>query len=385
MFRGGGGRETSSQWLIAKDNLFYSSYSLKKLSEKTLSNIVVFPNLEEIRYFLRKKENYTFISPYGCPKEFSDVISTIKLPNFYGILTSQEARLGITKAQALQEKLGISVIDSPFTMTDIEGADELKKYIKELQIAEKQGYKSKGIFLIGIPGTGKTFFPTCLAGELKRPLVMLNLEQLKETGSPINKINEVFEFLNNEDEPVILLIDEIEKMVGNADDPLTGRLMTILSSLGDKGSEYPNLNLLVFATANNLESILKNQPALLRRGRFDELFFVNLPDLNSAKSIFAMYIKKYDLNSIYQITDIDELLAEIEAIYRDDNPQANKFCYTPSEIQSFVKKLKFTAIANEALTKDDIKNTIAKFIPLIKTSKEGIAKIIAQKELFVEI
>lgn len=57
---GGGGGETSSQWLIAKDNLFYSSYSLKKLSEKTLSNVVVFPNLEEIRYFLKKKRKLYF-------------------------------------------------------------------------------------------------------------------------------------------------------------------------------------------------------------------------------------------------------------------------------------------------------------------------------------
>ena len=381
---GGGGRY-SNHWLLAKDNLFYSSYCFQKLSKETPFNIIYFPNLEEVRSSLRKQENHLFIAPYECPKEFSDIILSTKLPNFNGILSSQEINAGITKAMALEKKLGINVIDSPFSMEDIEGADELKKYIKELQEAEKQGYKSKGIFLVGIPGTGKTFFPTCLAGELKRPLVMLNLEQLKETGSPINKINEVFEFLNNEDEPVILLIDEIEKMVGNADDPLTGRLMTILSSLGDKGSEYPNLNLLVFATANNLESILKNQPALLRRGRFDELFFVNLPNLNSAKGIFAMYIKKYDLNSIYQITDIDEIMAEIEAKYRDDNLQANKFCYTPSEIQSFVKRLKFNSIANKILTKEDIKNTINKFIPLIKTSKDGVAKIIAQKELFVEI
>ncbi|WP_158004843.1 AAA family ATPase, partial [Campylobacter fetus] len=68
--------------------------------------------------------------------------------------------------------------------------------IEQLKQAEQRGFKPKGIFLVGIPGTGKTFFPTCLSGELKRPLIMLNLEQLKEAGNPINQLNKVFEFLN---------------------------------------------------------------------------------------------------------------------------------------------------------------------------------------------
>ena len=99
-------------------------------------------------------------------------------------------------------------------------------------------------------------------------------------------------------------------MVGNADDPLTGRLMTILSALGDRGSEYPNLQILLFATANSLEAIIKNQPAFLRRGRFDELFFVNLPSRESAQQIFQIYVNKYDLAILWQIFSIDDLMAE---------------------------------------------------------------------------
>ncbi|WP_141071147.1 AAA family ATPase, partial [Campylobacter fetus] len=184
---------------------------------------------------------------------------------------------------------------------------------------------------------------------------------------------------------MILLIDEIEKMIGNADDPLTGRLMTILSSLGDPGSEYKDLNLLIFATANNLNSILDHQPALLRRGRFDELFFVNLPTEETARNIFQIYIKKYKLEIIEALYGIDDLMADIEERYRASNSQANRFCYTPSEISSFLKRIAFIMIAKGDITRDEIQNLIRYFIPIIKTSEKGINTIIAQKELFVEI
>ena len=117
--------------------------------------------------------------------------------------------------------MGLSVIDSPFTLQDIGGATALKKYTAQLLRAEQQGYKAKGIFLVGIPGTGKTFFPKCFAGELKRMLIALNLSQIMESDSPILKLNSIFEYLHQRaidypQEKFVILIDEIEKMIGNA-------------------------------------------------------------------------------------------------------------------------------------------------------------------------
>ncbi|OCR86954.1 hypothetical protein CFT12S00416_08960 [Campylobacter fetus subsp. testudinum] len=377
-------KTNASLWLIATDEIYYENKSL--IAELLKSSVIVMPTLNEVQNELKTTdEKKVFLAPYEAFKEVINLIPQIELENKYGILTTQEAELGITKAQALQEKLGISVIDSPYTFADIGGAEKLKEYIEQLKQAEQRGFKPKGIFLVGIPGTGKTFFPTCLSGELKRPLIMLNLEQLKEAGNPINQLNKVFEFLNKQKEKMILLIDEIEKMIGNADDPLTGRLMTILSSLGDPGSEYKDLNLLIFATANNLNSILDHQPALLRRGRFDELFFVNLPTEETARNIFQIYIKKYKLEIIEALYGIDDLMADIEERYRASNSQANRFCYTPSEISSFLKRIAFIMIAKGDITRDEIQNLIRYFIPIIKTSEKGINTIIAQKELFVEI
>ena len=360
-------------WLRAKDNIFYEEINYIQNILGHNFCIELMPTPENIRKAVIGRQPTVFIAPYLCPRDFKDFIVEFEVKNFDGVLTSQEIKLGVTRARALQERLGISVIQSPYKLSDVGGADKLKEYVALLQKAEEQGFSPKGIFLVGIPGTGKTFFPTCLAGELNRPLIMLNLE--------------VFEFLNSQNERMILLIDEIEKMIGDADDPLTGRLMTILSALGDKGSEYKNLKILIFATANSLNAILDKQPAFLRRGRFDELFFVNLPTYEMAKNIFEMYIKKLGLEILNMLINLDELMVAIDDTYRSDNSQANKFCYTPAEIESFLKRIAFLRLAksDEGLTKEDILGCIKLFIPIITSAKEGINKIAAQKELFVEI
>ena len=374
-------------WLRAKDNIFYEEINYIQNILGHNFCIELMPTPENIRKAVIGRQPTVFIAPYVCPRDFKDFIVEFEVKNFDGVLTSQEIKMGVTRARALQERLGISVIESPYKLSDVGGADKLKEYVALLQKAEEQGFNPKGIFLVGIPGTGKTFFPTCLAGELNRPLIMLNLEALKESGEPINKLNQVFEFLNSQNERMILLIDEIEKMIGDADDPLTGRLMTILSALGDKASEYKNLKILVFATANSLNSILDKQPAFLRRGRFDELFFVNLPTYEMAKNIFEMYIKKLGLEILTMLINLDELMVAIDDTYRADNSQANKFCYTPAEIESFLKRIAFLRLAKseEGLTKEDILGCIKLFIPILTSAKEGINKIAAPKELFVEI
>lgn len=139
----------------------------------------------------------------------------------------------------MENRLGLSVIDSPFTLQDIGGATALKTYTAQLLRAEQQGYKAKGVFLVGIPGTGKTFFPKCFSGESKRLLIALNLSQIMESDSPIDKLNSIFEYLHNRaknypDDKFVILIDEIEKMIGNAtakEKQMLGRLLTILNDI----------------------------------------------------------------------------------------------------------------------------------------------------------
>lgn len=379
-----GGGAPYNLWLKADDSVYYKNLSI--IAEITAAEVVCFPTQSQILELLQNTDKtYCFLAPYHCFTDIRGFVMEVELENFCGVLTSQEKVLGISKAQALSSKLGISVIESPYKLSDVGGADKLKEYVKRLAIAENNGFRPKGIFLVGIPGTGKTFFPTCLAGELNRPLVILNLEVLKESGEPLNRLNQAFEYLNSQNDQFILLLDEVEKMVGNADDPLTGRLMTILSALGDRGSEYPNLQILLFATANSLEAIIKNQPAFLRRGRFDELFFVNLPSRESAQRIFQIYVHKYDLIFLWQIFSIDDLMAEIEKQYRSFVNQPNRFPYTPAEIEAFLKRIRFLHLAQGQIDRKDVLESIELVIPIVKSASSGIDRITAQKELFVEI
>lgn len=216
-------------------------------------------------------------------------------------------------------------------------------------------------------------------------MVILNLALFKERNNPIQSLNDVFEYLNNTNSKQIILIDEIEKMVGKGEDSLTGRLMTILSDLNSKASEYKNLDVLIFATANSLSEILENQPALLRRGRFDELFFVNLPTMENAKEIFEIYIKKYNLSIINKLFDVDKIIIQIEDEYKEIMNQPRRFVYTASEIQTFLNRLHFIKIVNGTITQADIQENIKAVIPIFKTAQKGINMILGQKSLFVEI
>ena len=300
-------------------------------------------------------------------------------------MTTQQHIAKIEEHTILQQSLGIGVVKSDLSFKDLAGAKKLKEWVAKFKIAEEKGYRSKGIFSVGLPGTGKTFFAQCLSGELNRPLVILNLAFLQAKENPIQELNNIFEYLNNTNSKQLILIDEIEKMVGTGEDPLTGRLMTILSDLYSSAGEYKKLDVLVLATANNLNSILDNQPALLRRGRFDELFFQNTPKTDEVEEYFNLYAKKYKLETALEMYGTTKLIKDIGKEYEEINPQSKNFIYTPSEIATFFKKLDFERLSGETITQELMKTTIKEIVPIIKSAQDGVKKIIAQKELFVEI
>lgn len=384
---------SSILWIKAQDQFYYDFEIMFKLLSSDYGNkinIVFYPEEDEIIKTIKNNQKtdnkLVFVAPYNPPIIFKNHFIIKEFGNKFDILTSQEKEENFSATAMLEKRLGVSVINSKLSFKDLGGAKVLKEWVTNLLKAEKQGYKPKGLFLVGIPGTGKTFFPNCLAGELNRPLIMLNLAQIKESAEPIATINRIFSHLDKVGQKTIILLDEVEKMVGNADDPVTGRIMTILNDINSGGGgEYPHLDCLVFATANSLDSIIKNQPAFLRRGRFDELFFVNLPTTETTEEIFKIYFNKYRLTFIENIISIRKIINRMSNTYKDARVDNNRFCYTHSEIQSFCYKLYFYKISGIEITTELIEDTIKQFIPLIKTGREGIQRIIGQKELFIEI
>lgn len=214
-----------------------------------------------------------------------------------------------------------------------------------------------------------------------------------DSDEPISKINQIFSYLDERnkkfpDEKFVILIDEIEKMIGNTspkEKQMLGRLLTVLNDIHTPACEY-EFNAIFFATANDLATILDNNPEFLRRGRWDELFFISLPTQEYAKEMFEIYIRKFKLDYMLEIMNLDKIFALIENLYQKDNPISNKFPYTPAEIENFCKRIDFLKKAKgDDFSTNDIKDCVAMIIPLGKSAKDGINKMVGQKELFIEI
>jgi len=374
-------------WLQVEEIDYYNDNKYKEFLKKYKKKMyILFPNENDI------KDNITpdtmFIAPYDVPKKFKSLIPQVKINSVYGALTTQEYQLGITSSQALENRLGITIVNSTYSINDIGGAFGLKQWTADYLKASEKGYKVKAILLAGIPGTGKTFFAKCFAGETNRKLVFLNLSDILTKEEPIVELDKIHTYLSNfEEDKFIILLDEIEKMIGNqspAEKQILGAFLTLLNEMNTKTSKY-TLDVIYIATANNLSSILNHNPEFLRRGRFDELFFINIPDLDSARDIIKLYAKKFNLEYVFDICSIEDIINIVEDKYLKDNAQANKFPYSPSEIETFFKLLDFKEKAKGEITEEIVNDVIDAVIPIIKTAKDGINAMIGQRELFLEI
>ena len=153
-----------------------------------------------------------------------------------------------------------------------------------------------GVLLLGIPGCGKSLTAKAMATLWGKPLLKLDVGKLfgslvGDTEANTRRALEMAEAMS----PAILWLDEIEKGLsgiqssGRTDSGVTSRMFgTILTWMQEKKEPV-----FVVATANNIASLPSE---LLRKGRFDEIFFVDLPDLEERESIFEIQIRKYKRN-----------------------------------------------------------------------------------------
>lgn len=168
----------------------------------------------------------------------------------------------------------------------------------------------KGVLLVGIPGCGKSLTAKALANIWSKPLLKLDIGKLfggivGDTESNTRRALQIAEAMA----PAVLWIDEIEKGLsgiqssGKTDSGVTSRMFgTLLTWLQEK--EAP---VFVIATANNISQL---PPELLRKGRFDEIFFVDLPTEEERKEIFKIQLKKHKRN--VEEYDIARLASESE-------------------------------------------------------------------------
>lgn len=205
---------------------------------------------------------------------------------------------------------------------DIGGLDALKDWVRKRAEAftEKARTKGipapKGVLLLGVQGCGKSLTSRAIAQMLAFPLVRLDVSTLLSSGMGQSEKN-LRDVLNLMEmiSPAVLWLDEVEKGFAGVGEEggdstmvrLMGRFLTWMQE--KKGPVF------VVATANSVTGL---PPEMLRRGRFDELFFVDLPNYHERKSIFEIHLKKQRLNPAdFDISQLSEMTegysgAEIE-------------------------------------------------------------------------
>lgn len=232
-----------------------------------------------------------------------------------GSLSAEDTKMILQQKKAMVKKSGLlELIDTPASLKDIGGLDALKNYLQnkskvitDLPKAQEFGVSiPKGVFIVGMPGCGKSLCAKASAALFNTPLLKLDMGSMmgKYVGESEGNLRKAIKIAEAA-APCVLWIDEIEKAfsgVGGNNDIMTRMFGYFLSWMQEKTS-----SVYVIATANNANNL---PTELKRKGRFDEIFCVNLPNKEERKKIFEIHIGKKKknldeatLNSVCQITE----------------------------------------------------------------------------------
>lgn len=259
------------------------------------------------------------------------------------------------------------------SLKDVGGMDNLKEWLNKRQPAyDKEardwGLKEpKGLLLLGVPGCGKSLIAKSIASSWNMPLLRLDVGKVFQgiVGSSEDNIRKAIATAEAV-APCVLWIDEIEKGLsgvqssGATDGGVTSRIFsTILTWMQEKTAPV-----FVVATANNINQL---PPELLRKGRFDDFFFVDLPSQKEKENIFSIHLQKNRQNVSSFALDILAQKAE---------------GFNGAEIEECIKEAMFTAYVESQETNiapklqmihilDAIKNTV----PLSKTMEKQITDL----------
>jgi len=178
---------------------------------------------------------------------------------------------------------------------DIGGLESLKLWLNQRRVAFADTEQSsrlptpKGVLLLGVQGCGKSLAAKAVAGTWGLPLLRLDLgaayhKYYGETERNLRESLKAAEAMA----PSVLLLDEIEKgLAVDKDDSLSRRVLgTLLTWMAERDAQV-----FIVATANEIDAL---PPELVRKGRLDEIFFVDLPDYATRREIFAIHLDKRD-------------------------------------------------------------------------------------------
>ncbi|MGQ0635069.1 MAG: AAA family ATPase [Planctomycetaceae bacterium] len=251
---------------------------------------------------------------------------------------------------------------------DVGGLEVLKAWLAQRveafsERAREQGIPlPKGVLLLGIQGCGKSLTARAAARLLGFPLVRLDVSNLlsSDRGASEHNLRDVLNLIETI-APAVLWLDEIEKGfagVGTESDAVQDAVMTRLVGSFLAWMESRKTPVFVVATANSVAHL---PPEMVRRGRFDELFFVDLPNYHERKEILAIHLAKRGWKP--EKYDVGALASKTEG-------------YSGAELEQIVVSAMIDAYGQgRLLAQEDLEKSRDQTVPLSVTMEEKVFEL----------
>lgn len=304
----------------------------------------------------------------GLSEEEAERATSQALVTRYALCAETVTDVLDAKKHLLRHSGMLEFIEASDNMAGVGGLENVKHWLQQRRGAWEDSAREfgleppRGMIILGVQGCGKSLCARAVAGEWKLPLVKFDTsavydKYIGETEKRIRKVFQVAEGLA----PCVLWIDELEKVFAgsgpdsaSADAGVSSRLLaSFLSWMQDRKAPV-----FVAATCNNVTVL---PPELIRKGRFDELFFVDLPNQAERKQIFSIQLAKRKRNP----ADFD--LEKVAAAAKG---------YSGAEIDAAVQGALYAAYSEKKqLTTQSLIDALSQTVPLSTTRAEEIASL----------
>ncbi len=265
-----------------------------------------------------------------------------------------------SKEQTIRRTKFLELYTNPPSSSDVGGLGNLKQWLfrrakaYEPAATEYGLPQPKGLFLLGVQGCGKSLMAKAVSSIFQVPLLRLDIAAVfRGDGRHQESLQETIKIAESIS-PAILWIDELEKAFGTTDTSSSRALGVLLTWLQEKTKPV-----YVVATANEVRNL---PPELLRKGRFDEIFFVDLPDVHERLEILQIHLENRNIP--------DEELDLLQCAEETEK-------YSGAELEQVVVEAMFESFHDNArpMASRDLINAVRHTVPLAITMDEQLKEL----------
>jgi SpoVK/Ycf46/Vps4 family AAA+-type ATPase len=304
----------------------------------------------------------------GLTEEEAERAASQAIVTRYGVTAETVTDVLEAKKDQLRHSGMLEFIDASENLASVGGLKNLKRWLAQRRGTWEDAARDfgleppRGAIILGVQGCGKSMCARAIAGEWKLPLVKFDTaaifdKYIGETEKRIQKVFRVAEGLA----PCVFWIDELEKVFAGSgpdsasvDAGVSSRILAaFLSWMQDRKAPV-----FVAATCNNVTVL---PPELIRKGRFDELFFVDLPNQNERKQIVAIHLQRRKRNPAD--FDLDQIAVAAKG-------------FSGAEIEAAVQTALYAAFSNkQTVNTQSLLDALKATVPLSVTRSEEIEEL----------